>query len=116
MSSTTSFIFQQLAYAGPVLIVYLVGLILALIFIRKYPVPALLTLVDTVILAATIFGISFTQTYLMRVRITSGWPFDKYNQMMSMVSITGSIMRALGSALLFAAIFVVRKSKTIIQP
>jgi hypothetical protein len=116
MSSTTSLLFQQLAYAVPVLVVYLLGLILAVIFIKKYPGPAILTLIGIVILTATIFGISFTQAYLNEVRITSGWPFEKYSQTMSLVSLTGSIMRALGSALLVAAIFVGRKSKTIIQP
>ena len=116
MSSTTSIILQQLAYAGPVLTVYAVGLVLAVIFIRKYPVPAILTLIGTVILAATIFGITFAQNYLTRVRMTSGWPFERYNQIMSMISLAGSIMRALGSAFLIAAIFVGRKSKTVIQP
>ena len=35
----SSFLIQQLAYAGPVIVVYLVGLVLAVIFIKKYPSP-----------------------------------------------------------------------------
>ena len=33
-----TFLIQQLAYSGPVIIIYLVGLGLAVTFIKKYPV------------------------------------------------------------------------------
>jgi hypothetical protein len=40
-------------------------------------------------------------------------PMANYNTIMSVVSIIGSMMRAVGSALLLAAVFIGRKSKTI---
>lgn len=113
MNPSSSLLIQQLAYSGPVIVVYLVGLVLAVIFIRKYPVPAILTLLATIILLGNIFGIAFAQAYFIRARLGSGGPMASYSTMMSVVSIIGSIMRALGSALLLAAVFAGRKSQTI---
>jgi hypothetical protein len=109
----SSLLIQQLAYAGPVIVVYLVGLVLAVIFIRNYPVPAILTLLATVILLGNIFGNAFAQEYFIRARLAPGGSMASYSTTMSVVSMIGSIMRALGSALLLAAVFVGRKSKTI---
>lgn len=104
---------QQLAYSVPVILVYLVGLVLAVIFIKKYPVPAILTLLAMIILLSNIFGVTFAQVYLVRSRMGSGGSMASYNTMTSMVSIIGSVMRALGSALLLAAVFVGRKSQPV---
>jgi hypothetical protein len=108
-----SLLIQQLAYSGPVIVVYLVGLVLAVIFIKKYPVTAILTLLAIIILLGNIFGIALAQGYFIRARLESGGSMASYSTMMSAVSIIGSIMRALGSALLLAAVFVGRKSQTI---
>ncbi len=108
-----SVLIQQLAYSVPVIIVYLLGLILAVIFIKKYPVPAILTLLAAIILLGNIFGVTFAQTYLIRARLGSGGSMASYSTMSSMISIIGSLMRAVGSALLLAAVFVGRKSRTI---
>src|SRR5712692_4680757 len=104
----SSFLIQQIAFAGPILVVYLVGMVTAVIFIKKYPVPAILTLVAIIILLGNIFGVAFAQAYFLRVG-----RFQSYNTIMSVVAIIGSIMRAVGSALLLAAVFVGRKSKTV---
>ena len=91
---------QQLAYAVPSLIVYLAGMVLAVIFIRKYPRPALLTLLATIILLVTTFGVAFAQGYLATARLEYAWSQVQYSQRLSLVSIPGSILRGLGSALL----------------
>ena len=109
----SSFLIQQLAYAGPLIVVYLVGLVLAAIFIKKYPGPAILTLLATIILLGNIFGVAFAQGYFLRARLGSGGSMVSYSTMMSAVSIIGSIVRAVGSALLLGAVFVGRNSKTI---
>ena len=64
---------QQLAYVGPVLFVYLVGMILSVVFLRKHPLPAILTLAATLILFVTAIGITITRGYLLRARIESAW-------------------------------------------
>jgi hypothetical protein len=107
------FLIQQLAYSGPVIIVYLVGVGLAVTFMKKYPVPALLTLLAMIMLLGNIFGVTFVQAYLIRARLGSGAPMSSYNTMQSMISILGTIMRAVGSALLLAAVFLGRKRQTV---
>jgi len=103
--------FQQLAYAAPSLIVYLVGMVLAVIFIRKYLMPAILTLLAVIILLVTTVGVSFGQAYLATQRLEYGWSAVQYSQRLYLVSIPGSILRGLGAALLLAAVFVGRKTK-----
>jgi hypothetical protein len=116
MNAATSFLLEQLAYSVPALLVYLAGLVLAIIFIRKYSVSAMLTLCGSVILLITTIGLTFAQFYLFRSRLEYGWSPARYGQVLGVVSIVATIIRALGLSLWLAAVFVGRKSKTIIQP
>ena len=102
---------QQLGYVGPVLVVYLVGMILSIIFIRKYPLAAILALAATLILFGAAIGITMAQGYLIRARIESAWSLAQYGNMQAIVSVIGTALRTLGSALLIAAVFTGRKSK-----
>jgi hypothetical protein len=115
MNWITSILIQQLAYSIPVFIVYLVSIVLALIFIRKYPMPAILTLAAGLVLLVTTFGVTFAQSYFSAARLMYGGSQLQYSQRLSLVSIPGSILRGLGTALLLAAVFVGRQSKTTIQ-
>jgi hypothetical protein len=113
-SASFSFLGQQLAYSLPQLLVYLAGLILAIIFFRKYSTSALLVLCGSVVLLLTSLGQTFIQFYLFRARVESGWSAAGYARMLSIVFVVASILRALGLALWLAAVFAGRKSKTII--
>ena len=102
---------QQLAYLGPVLVVYLVGMILSLVFIRKHPLASILALAATLILFASAIGVTIAQGYLIRTRIESAWSPIQFSQMQAIVSVIGAALRTLGYALLIAAVFVGRKAK-----
>ena len=117
MDSAASFSFlgQQLAYSLPQLLVYLAGLILAIVFFRKYSAAALLVLCGSIVLLFTSLGQTFIQFYLFRARLESGGSAAGYAQMLSIVSVIASIMRALGLGLWLAAVFAGRKSKTTIS-
>lgn len=116
MNPATSFLLQQLAYSVPALLVYLAGLILAIIFLGKYPASAMFTLCGSVVLLITTLGLTFVQFYLFRSRLEYGWSAAGYGQVLSIVSLVANIIRALGLSLWLAAVFVGRKSKTVIQP
>lgn len=109
MNNYTSVLLQQLAYAAPTLIICFVGMVLAVIFIRKHTGPAILAIIAALLLSVTYVGTTLAQTYLMRARVEFAWPAARYAQMLSVVSISGSFFRALGLAILFAAVFVGRK-------
>lgn len=102
---------QQIGYVAPVLLVYLVGMVLSIIFLRKYPLPAILALAATLILFVTAIGVTMTQGFLIRARIESAWSPAQYSQMSALVSIIGTLMRTIGTAILIAAVFVGRKSR-----
>ena len=108
---TISILLQQLITAVPMLIVSLVGLVLALVFIRKHTAPAVLTILGLLAFWVATGGAAFAQAYLLRSRMVYGWTNIQYGQMMSVASISTSIVRALGMALLLAAVVVGRKGK-----
>ena len=110
--STISILLQQLAPAVPMLIVSLVGLVLAVIFIRKHTWPAVLTILAIVAFCVATGGAAFAQVYFLRFRLAYGWTNLQFGQMMSFASISTGLVRALGMALLLAAVFVGRKAKT----
>jgi len=107
-----TYLLQQIAYVGPVLFVYLVGMILSIVFIRKHPMAAILALAATIILFGAGLGITMAQGYLFQLRVESGWSIQQYSRMTAIVSVIGTALRTLGSALLVAAVFVGRKRST----
>lgn len=108
------YVIQQLGYGAPLLFVYLVGIVLAAVFVRKYPLPAMLTLAGAVILAVNVFALALIQGYFINARIQAGWTVQEYTQITMVVSAIAAIVRAIGTALLIGAIFVGRKVKTAI--
>jgi hypothetical protein len=109
----TVFLTQQFLASAAAFLVYFVGLVLGLIFIRKYTCPAILTIIAVIILFASSVGVTLAQAYLMQHRMLAAWSNMQYGQLMSIVSISGNVIRAIGLALLLAAVFVGRKSKTV---
>ena len=106
------YLIQQFAYTGPVLIVYLVGMVLSIVFIRKYPMPAMFALAATLILFASSLGATMAQAYFFRLRYEYGWTMAQYGRMNVIVVGITTALRVLGSALLVAAVFVGRKPKS----
>ena len=112
------YVLQQLGYSTPLLIVYLVGVVLSAVFVRKYPFPAMLTLAGSAILFVNQIAIVLIQGYLIKARVESGWTPEQYTQLLIIVSVVGNIVRAIGSALLIGAIFVGRsvKADKLVEP
>jgi hypothetical protein len=109
MNPAASFLLQQLAYASPALLVYLAGVVLAIVFIRKYPTPAMLTLGGGVVLLITTVVLTLVQFYLFRYRLESGWSAAEYSRVLSTITLVANIIRALGLSLWLAAVFVGRR-------
>jgi hypothetical protein len=99
---------MQLLGQSPVLVVYLVGMILALVFRRRYPGPCLLVLLAIVFLLAVTVTQTFVTQYLIRARADLGWNHEKLGWMLSAFGLTCSIFRALGLGLLLVAVFLGR--------
>ena len=101
----------QLAYQSPTLLAYVIGLVLALVFLRRCPGPAVLTLIATVMMLLTAIGYLFLQRYLAHARLDAGWSVERYAQMMTVIGIISNVIRAVAFGLLLAAIFVGRAGR-----
>src|SRR5262245_39511492 len=100
------YVSQQLGYGALLMLVYLVGIVLSAGFVRKYPLPAMLTLAGCVILLVNVIALAVIQGYFIQARITNGWTAAEYSQVTMVIGLIGAIVRAIGSALLIGAIFV----------
>jgi hypothetical protein len=102
---------SQLAVQAPALLVYLVGLILALVFLRRYPGPSALTLVAAGLLLLISLAQSFLSVYLVRARADFGWSDARLGAMASANALAGSALRAVAFGLLLTAVFIGRRVK-----
>ncbi|HUJ44313.1 MAG TPA: hypothetical protein VLW52_11975 [Opitutaceae bacterium] len=96
---------SQLLGQSPVLLVYLIGLILALVFWRRCPTPSLLVLVATVLLLLISVIQPFVTQFLIHARFERGWTNQTLGWMISAVALTSSCFRAAAMGLLIAAVF-----------
>lgn len=100
-----SIVLMQLAGQSPVLLAYVSGMVLALVFWRRCPVPAALAFVASAMLFVTAIGLTWLQFYLIHRGVEAGWSMQWW---MSLIAIVGSMIRAGGIGLLIAAVFVGR--------
>jgi hypothetical protein len=93
---------------SPVLFVYVLGLILALVFWKRYPGPCLFLLIATVLLLVVSVTQTFATQYLIHARAEKGWKDNELGLMLSTVGLAGGVLRAVGFGFLLAAVFLGR--------
>jgi hypothetical protein len=107
---------SQLASQSPVLLVYLVAIILALVFWRRWPGPCAFTLASMGLLVLMALVQPFVFLYLSRAPLELGWPHGRVGWLMSATALTGSLIRATAFGLLLAAVFIGRKGERQMGP
>lgn len=100
---TIRFVTQQLPYLAPSLLVYLVGIVLSLTYLKRCFVPATLVLIACVLLMMVLIVVPVLQGVV--VLRHNGNP--EFGQLL-LVGFFGAVLRAVGYALLIAAAFVSR--------
>jgi MFS superfamily sulfate permease-like transporter len=110
MESVLTQFTTQLATRSPVLLVYVIGLVLALVFWQRHPRPCVLVLLAMVLALFTSLVSAFLFTYLPRAMDEFGWNHHQLGLMLSAVSITASILHAGAMGMLLTAVFVGRQS------
>jgi hypothetical protein len=105
-----NYLFSQLGYHAPALLVYLIAFILALVFVGRAKMPCLLTFVGVGVLVATTLGVAVYQASLLDAIHTEGRDHAEFARRMPIVGVVGSCARAVGLGFLVAAIFVGRRS------
>jgi len=102
------FLLEQLAYQSPTLLVYLAGVLLATIFMSKYPAASILTLLGFGLLLVTAIAGTGLQSYTLQQRTSGSMPAAQFAQVSMALGICTSVLRAAGLALVLAAVFVGR--------
>jgi hypothetical protein len=106
----------QLVVQLPLLLVYLVGLMLALVFWRRHPTPCVLVLISTAILLVASVAQTFLTQYLIHARNERGWEPQQLSWILSALAMAGSILRAIALSLLLSAVFLGRQAGQRVGP
>jgi len=112
-SVTVSYLTQQLPYQVPLLLASLVGIILSILFWRRCPGAAALTLIATVVLLVNTVVVLGVQTYIFSARVTQGWTGEAYTRASYIVSLVGGVVRGFAVTGLVIAVFVGRKRPSV---
>jgi hypothetical protein len=110
--SAGSIMLQQLVYQLPVLLVYMAGMIFATQFLKRYRVASILTLLATGTLIFAAIGTSAAQAYLIGSQGRTGLSAVQIGQMLSIIGIASSVLRAAAFGLLISAVFVGRDTQS----
>ena len=109
MENTFLLFLTQLLGQAPILLAYLAGVILALVFWRRCPGPAKLTFIAMLLLLITSLVHSFLFSYFLQVRVELGWSHEQVGLIMSAIGLLASLIRVTALALLLTAVFIGRK-------
>ena len=95
---------QQIAFAGPSLVVYFFAGFMSVIFMSRARLPAILTLTGAAISVLTTIGFIVLQAYV----ISDDSLRDQRSSLMQTIGLASSVFRAVGLAFVVSAIFVGR--------
>jgi hypothetical protein len=109
MELTLSVFLSQLLSQSPILLAYLVGVILAVVFRRRCPLPARLTLAAMLLLLLSTLVQLFVFAYLMQARLDRGWSIEQSGWFMAVNGLIGTLIRVAAFGLLLTAVFIGRK-------
>jgi hypothetical protein len=96
---------SQLAAQLPMLIVYLSGIVLGITWVRRASQPAMFAVIGMSLMLLSTVGTTAFQVFYIQAQIRAGVPAASWSQWMFAVAIAGSIVRAVGLALVLTGVF-----------
>ena len=100
----------QLAYQAPQILVYLVGIVLGLLFVRRFGAAAVLCLIGCGLLIAVAVAAAAAQGMILERRLEEGMPHARISRLLMIVGIISSVLRALGLGMIVSAVFLGRRA------
>jgi hypothetical protein len=100
---------MQLASRVPTLLVCAVGLILAIVYWKRYPRPCLLVFTALCLAVFALVTSAFLFMYLPRAMVDLGWDHQRVGAIIGVVAFTANLLQAGAMALLLSAVFVGRR-------
>lgn len=110
MNENASLLLIQLLPLTPLLLVYLVGMVLAIAYWQRSPSAALLVLIGTVMLFASVVLGTLGFHYVIRSRNDLQGGGLNYQTVLAAFNLFMTLLRTLATALLIAAAFVGRRA------
>ena len=104
-----SFLVQQLAYQAAPVLVYVIGVIVGLTFLARHPGAASLTVAACGLMLLATTAMMGIQAYVIQMQASQGWSGTQFASVMGIAGIVGSLVRAVATAMLLAAVFVGRR-------
>src|SRR4051794_14025254 len=93
---------MQLLWGLPMLFLYLVGIILAMVFWRKYQGPSVLVLLACILLLMASVFHSFAIQYMIHDLNMQGMNHDRFSTMIRLVGFLSSVVHAVGYGMILA--------------
>jgi hypothetical protein len=111
MDKLLSPLLTQLTADSPLLLIYVVGIVLALVYWRRCRRPCAFTFFSCGLLLLTSIGQSAVRLYVFQGRADLDLSPEKLAWILTLIAQVSSCLRALGFGLLLAAIFVDRRPR-----
>jgi sugar phosphate permease len=99
----------QLVSRAPALLVYAIGVILAIVYWQRYPRPCLLVLLAVCLSGFALVASAFLFMYLPRAMADFGWPREQFGMIIGIVNFAASVLHASATAMLLGAVFAGRR-------
>lgn len=109
VQDTATFVMSQLAGQLPLLVVYLVAGVLAIVFMGRARTASLLALCGAVVLVLTAIVVIASSGIMFQAMRDGRWSHEQFGRAQAGLGILGACARAFGTSLLVAAVFVGRK-------
>jgi hypothetical protein len=110
MTNIISNVLAQLVGQVPLLLVYVVGMVVALTYWQRYSRPAMMTFIATGALLAVSIGQAFLVQYVIQSNTGSGMGSAGLGGLLSVIAIISSLVRAAATGLILAAVFTGRSA------
>jgi len=108
MSPSMTATLQQLLSLAPILLVYLAGVVVALVNWQRYPSPARFTFFASATLLVASVAQAVVFHYLLVERVERGWSVAQAGALLAGVGLLFSLLHAAGLGLLLAGVFAER--------
>jgi xanthosine utilization system XapX-like protein len=108
--TTLEYVLTQLPYVAPMLLVYLVGVVLSLVQLKRITKPAAFALVGCGMLFLITTASPFVQGYIFASRYDRQWSDQEIGLWMGVVAIIRTLLHVTAFSLLLAAIFAGRSA------
>lgn len=105
MTGIMSTVLAQVVGQAPLLLVYIVGMVVALSYWPRYRLPSMLTFIATGVLLAVSIGQALLVQYVIQANAGSGMGSAALGGTLSAVGLVSSLIRAVATGLIVAAVF-----------